>query len=247
MFLSGALIAVVMTGLDQDMMQKNLSCKNLGESQKNIRWFFVVLVLVNIIIVGLGVLLYIYANSKGINLPLDESGSIITDKVFPTIALNHMPAYLGVVFLIGILAAAYSSADSALTSLTTSYCVDIKNDAKTPKITRMKIHFSFTLVLFVTIVIFNYTMETSAIWGLFTLAGYTYGPLLGMFAFGVFSKKQVKDKYIPIIAILAPVTTYFLNSYSEELFEGYKFGFELLLINGMFMYAGMLILSKNQK
>lgn len=244
LFLAGALMAVVMTGLDQDMMQKNLSCKNLGESQKNIRWFFVVLVFVNIIIMGLGVLLYIYANSKGISLPLDETGNIITDKVFPSIVLNHMPAYLGVVFLIGILAAAYSSADSALTSLTTSYCVDIKNETNIPKVTRMRIHFGFTMVLFITIVVFKYTMETSAIWGLFTLAGYTYGPLLGMFAFGMVFKKSVKDKYVPVIAVLAPVSTFVINKYSTQLFSGYKFGFELLLINGIFMFVGLLVLSK---
>lgn len=246
-FLAGALMAVVMTGLDQDMMQKNLSCKNLKESQKNIRWFFVILVMVNIVIMCLGILLYVYANSKGVNLPLDDSGKIITDKVFPTIALNHLPAYLGVVFLVGILAAAYSSADSALTSLTTSYCLDIKNEINTPYRSRMMIHLGFTLVLFITIVVFKYSMEASAISGLFTLAGYTYGPLLGLFSFGMFTKKQVKDKFVPVVAIIAPIITFLINKYSTELFYGYQFGFELLLINGIFMFLGLLSLSYKTK
>lgn len=246
-FLAGALIAVVMTGLDQDMMQKNLSCKNLGESQKNIRWFFVILVLVNILIMGLGVMLFIYANTKGITLPLDETGKIVTDKVFPIIALNHMPAYLGVVFLVGLLAAAYSSADSALTSLTTSYCIDIREEIDTPKNTRMKTHLVFTLVLFITIIIFKYTLQASAISGLLTLAGYTYGPLLGLFAFGMFTKRPVNDRYVPIVAILAPILTYIINKYSTQLFSGYQFGFELLLINGIFMFIGLLLLSKKQQ
>ncbi len=242
-FLAGALMAVVMTGLDQDMMQKNLSCKNLKDSQKNIRLFFLVLVLVNIIIMCLGVLLYVYASQQGLDLPADSNG-IITDKVFPSIALNYMPAYLGVVFLVGILAAAYSSADSALTSLTTSYCVDIKNEINTPKKQRMLIHFGFTLILFVTIVIFKYTMDASAISGLFTLAGYTYGPLLGLFSFGMMTKRKVNDRYVPAIAILSPIITFVLNKYSQQLFFGYQFGFERLLINGLLMFFGLLMLSK---
>ncbi len=245
-FLAGALMAVVMTGLDQDMMQKNLSCKNLKDSQKNIRWFFVVLVMVNIVIMCLGVLLYVFANQQGIDLPVDSDGKLITDKVFPSIALNHMPAYLGVVFLVGVLAAAYSSADSALTSLTTSYCLDIKSEINTPKKQRMLIHFGFTVVLFVTIVVFKYTMNASAISGLFTLAGYTYGPLLGLFSFGMMTKRTVRDKYVPAIAILSPIITFVLNKYSQQLFSGYQFGFELLLINGVIMFLGLLVLSDNK-
>ena len=246
-FLAGALMAVVMTGLDQDMMQKNLSCKNLKDSQKNIRWFFVVLVMVNIVIMCLGVLLYVFANQQGIDLPVDSDGKLITDKVFPSIALNHMPAYLGVVFLVGVLAAAYSSADSALTSLTTSYCLDIKSEINTPKKQRMLIHFGFTVVLFVTIVVFKYTMNASAISGLFTLAGYTYGPLLGLFSFGMMTKRTVRDKYVPAVAILSPIITFVLNKYSQQLFSGYQFGFERLLINGVIMFLGLLVLSDNNK
>ena len=245
-FLSGALIAIVMTGLDQDMMQKNLSCKNLKESQKNIRWFFVILVLVNLLVMGLGVLLYMYASNQGIALPI-EGEKIITDKVFPMIALNHMPAYFGVVFLIGILAAAYSSADSALTSLTTSYCVDIKENINTEKNQRMKIHMGFTFIIFLTIVVFKYTLDQSVIAGLFTLAGYTYGPLLGLFTFGLLTKKQVNDKAVPYVAITAPILTFFINKYSQQLFSGYQFGYELLLINGLFTYMGLWMIQKRYK
>ena len=247
LFLSGAFMAIVMTGLDQDMMQKNLSCKTLKESQKNMKWFFVILVAVNIMIMALGALLYIYSTKQGINLPLNgETGKIITDKVFPTIALNHLPAYLGVVFLIGLLAAAYSSADSALTSLTTSFCVDILGRVNTPKKQRMLIHVGFTLALFVTIIVFRYLMEASAIQNLFRMAGFTYGPILGLFAFGLLTKNQIKDKFVPVVAVVAPLLTYFIDANSARLLSGYKFGFELLLLNGLLMYVGLLLITKKQ-
>ena len=245
-FLGGAFIAIVMTGLDQDMMQKNLSCKNLGAAQKNMKWFFVILVIVNIIFLSLGALLYIYASKVGIQLPLDVNGAIITDKVFPIIALNHMPAYLGIVFIIGLLAAAYSSADSALTSLTTSFCVDILEKINTTKATRIWVHIIFTLFLFITIVAFRYLMEASAVESLFKLAGYTYGPLLGMFAFGLITKKHLHDKAVPIIAIVAPLLTFIIDKYSKQLFSGYEFGFELLMINGLLMFIGLFLLKKKE-
>ncbi len=245
LFWGGAFIAIVMTGLDQDMMQKNLSCKNLKESQKNMQWFFVVLVIVNIMIMALGALLYIYSAKQGINLPLNaDTGNIITDKVFPVLALNHLPAYLGIVFLVGLLAAAYSSADSALTALTTSFCVDIMDKVNTPKKQRMIIHIGFTLILFATIVIFRYFMEASAIQNLFRLAGFTYGPILGLFAFGLLTKKHIQDKYVPMIALLAPTLTYLIDKNSELLLSGYKFGFELLLLNGLLMFVGLLLVTK---
>lgn len=243
-FLGGAFIAIVMTGLDQDMMQKNLSCKNLKDSQKNIRWFFVILVLVNILFMALGAFLYIYAERVGITLPTNTSGAIITDKTFPSIALNHMPAYLGVVFLIGLLAAAYSTADSALTSLTTSFCVDILGKINTPLGKRMMIHIVFTFILFITILTFRYLLEASVIQNLFRIAGFTYGPLLGLFAFGILSKKTIKDKYVPYLAVLAPILTYLIDKNSEQLLSGYKFGFELLLVNGAIMYLGLMLSTK---
>lgn len=243
-FLGGAFIAIVMTGLDQDMMQKNLSCKNLKESQKNMRWFFVILVIVNILFMALGAFLYIYAEKLGVSLPINTNGSVITDKTFPTIALHYLPAYLGVVFLIGLLAAAYSTADSALTSLTTSFCVDILNKEEITFAQRVFVHVGFTLVLFITILIFRYVLEASVIQNLFRMAGFTYGPLLGLFAFGIFSKKSIRDKYVPYLAIMAPILTYFIDIYSEQLFFGYKFGFELLLVNGFLMSLGLYVISK---
>ena len=236
-----------MTGLDQDMMQKNLSCKNLAESQKNIRWFTLILVLVNILFLGLGALLYIYAGSLDLTLPTNAGGTaVVTDKVFPWLAFNHMPVFLGIIFLVGLLAAAYSSADSALTSLTTSYCIDILDKQDSPKATRMRVHLGFTLVVFATIIVFRYLLESSVIQNLFTLAGYTYGPLLGMFVFGLITKKQIKDKAVPIIAIAAPILTFVINKYSQQLFAGYQFGFELLLLNGLIMFLGLLCFVKKK-
>lgn len=249
-FLGGAFLAIVMTGLDQDMMQKNLSCKSLKDSQKNMRWFFLILVIVNIVFLCLGALLFIYANNMGITLPttiINDTAVLQADKVFPMIAFNHMPRYIGIIFLIGLLAAAYSSADSALTSLTTSFCVDILAKVNTPKARRMQIHFGFSIILFITIVIFRYLLEESAIKNLFELASYTYGPLLGLFAFGIITKKQVKDKAVPIIAISAPILTFIINKYSQQLLSGYKFGFELLLLNGLIMFLGLMLFQLRYK
>ena len=238
-FLAGALIAIVMTGLDQDMMQKNLSCKSLVESQKNIRWFYFVLLIVNLLFLALGVLLYIYADKLGITLPVNSDGKIITDKVFPFIVFNNLPIYLAITFLIGLLAAAYSSADSALTALTTSFCVDILRNENPKKKQRILIHLAFSFLLFIIIVSFYYLLQTSAIYGLFKFASFTYGPLLGMFAFALLTKRNIIDKFTPILAIVAPLLTYFIDVNSEKLLFGYKFGFELLLVNGLFMFMGL--------
>lgn len=243
-FLGGALIAIVMTGLDQDMMQKNLSCRSLADSQKNIRWFYLILVLVNILFLTLGVLLYLYANKFGISLPTDSGGKTITDKVFPYLVFNHSPIYLAITFLIGLLAAAYSSADSALTSLTTSYCVDILGDENPKKNHRILIHLAFSAILFVVIVSFYYLMTTSAIYGLFKIASFTYGPLLGMYAFAIFTTRTANDKSVPFVAILSPLLSYLIDSHSEKLLAGYKFGFELLALNGFLMFIGVLLFSK---
>jgi len=212
------------------------------------KWFFFILVIVNILFLSLGVLLYIYANKTGIALPINAvNQTIITDKVFPVIALNYMPAYIGIIFLIGLLAAAYSSADSALTSLTTSFCVDLLEKVNTAKTIRILIHVGFTFILFLTIVAFRYLMDSSAVQGLFKLAGYTYGPLLGMFTFAIFTKKKIIDKAVPFIAILSPILTFFIDRHSEQLLSGYKFGFELLLINGLIMFIGLMIFEHRDK
>jgi len=218
-FLAGIFITITMTGLDQDMMQKNLSCKNLKEAQKNMVSFSIVLVFVNILFLVLGLLLTQYAQQNGITAKKDD--------LFPTIAmLPKIGIATSAFFLLGLIAAAYSSADSALASLTTSFCIDIiEIDKKMPKQqekTRKQIHVLFSIVLIIVIILFN-------------------------FAFGIFTKKQLKDKRVWIISIAAPLLSYILNLYSEELLGGYKIGFEILIINGLLTYLGLLLISKKNK
>ncbi len=245
-FLSGAFIAVVMTGLDQDMMQKNLSCRNIKEAKKNMYWFSISLIPVNLLFMSLGALLIIFAQTKGIALPEQP------DDLFPLIATQgYLSPVVGFFFLIGLVAAAYSSADSALTSLTTSFTVDIldaRNMAEKPlRKLRMKVHVGVSAVLAIIIIIFNTVNDESVISALFTIAGYTYGPLLGMYSFGLFTRWKVKDKWIPLVAVISPVLCYFLSYFSEELFNGYKIGFELLIINGILTFAGLWLLRKRNE
>lgn len=245
-FLSGAFIAIVMTGLDQDMMQKNLTCKNIGEAQKNVFWFSVILVIANLMFLFLGALLYIYANSNGIEIPAK------TDDLFPMLATQHFNVAIGIIFLLGIIAAAYSSADSALTALTTSFCVDFLNfkDEFSKEVldkqrnTRLLVHLGFSLLLFIVIIIFKQLNNEAVISSVFKAAGYTYGPLLGIYAFGLFTKHKVIDALVPLICILSPIISYLLNIYSIELLNGYKFGFEILLVNGALTFLGMLLIKR---
>lgn len=236
-FFSGMFMAIVMTGLDQDQMQKNLSCRNLKDAQKNMMVFSTILIFVDLIFLALGALLYIYSDSlSSIMIPVDA------DMLFPEIALNSgLPPYVGILFIIGIIAAAYSSADSALTSLTTSFCVDIlefeKQDPKKQIKTRKYVHLLMSFILLCVILLFNVINDQSVIKSLFTVAGYTYGPLLGMFSFGLFTKYNIKDKFVPLIAILSPIICYVLNLYIP-------FGFELLIINGIITFIGLDILRK---
>jgi len=264
-FLSGMFICIVMTGLDQDMMQKNISCKNIGEAKKNMYWMSSMLIFVNILFLSLGALLYLYANSKGVimenfgnqalvqNCPISlknpgDAGFTCssTDQLFPFLVFNYLPASVGFVFILGLLAAAYASADSALTSLTTSFCVDFlgfKEDNQRMR-TRTMVHIGFSLLLFIVIIVFKVLNNQSVINSLFTIAGYTYGPLLGMFAFGILTKFQTNDRFVPYISVLAPILCYFLNMFSEQLFRGYKFGFELLIINGLLVFLGLYLTRK---
>jgi SSS family solute:Na+ symporter len=233
-FFSGMFMAIVMTGLDQDQMQKNLSCRNLKDAQKNMMVFSTILIFVDLIFLSLGALLYIYSDAFSILIPENA------DMLFPNIALNSgLPAYVGILFIIGIIAAAYSSADSALTSLTTSFCVDIlefeKQEPKKQIKTRKFVHLLMSLVLLCVILIFNAINDQSVIKSLFTVAGYTYGPLLGMFSFGLFTKYNVKDKLVPLITIASPVICYILNLYIP-------FGFELLIINGLITFIGLFLI-----
>ena len=247
-FLGGMFIAIAMTGLDQDMMQKNLTCKNTKEAQWNVVSLGFVLILVNFVFLVLGALLFIYAEQSNIAVPLVD-GSVKTDLLFPEIALNGslgMP--IAVLFILGLIAAAYSSADSALTSLTTSFCFDFLDiEKETPikqKVMRKKVHVIISIVLFAVIVIFRYVLEDNVISSLLQVASYTYGPLLGLFAFGIFTKYALRDSYVWIIAVLSVVGSYLLNAYSIQLFNGYEFGYELLIVNGLFTFFGLLIIKK---
>jgi len=244
-FLSGIFIAIVMTGLDQDMMQKNLSCRNINEAKKNMYWLSWSLIPVNFLFLTLGGILFYYAQTKGIVI----RGT--SDNLFPTIALNHLGISAGIVFIIGLIAAAYSSADSALTSLTTSFSIDILGINRNSKIndkdkerTRKRVHLGMALVLILVISAYNLINDQAIITKLFTIAGFTYGPLLGLFSFGLFTKRSVNDKWVPYIAIAAPVISYFIKLYSPQLLWGYQFGFELLIINGLLMFSGLYFISK---
>ncbi|GAB3512862.1 sodium:solute symporter [Spirosoma knui] len=241
-FISGAFIAIVMTGLDQDLMQKNLTCKNIGEAQKNMFWFTVTLVIVNFLFLSLGVLLYIYAQREGIAIPER------TDDLYPTLALNHLGLVVGITFLLGITAATYASADSALTALTTSFCVDFMNVENRPEADRSRIkhivHIGFSLLFYVVIIVFRQLNSKEVITAVFDIAGYTYGPLLGLYAFGIFSKRPVIDRFVPWICLVSPVLTYIVNENSVAWFGGYQFGFERLLLNGLFTFVGLLAVSK---
>ncbi len=247
LFLSGMFISIVMTGLDQDMMQKNLSCKNIKDAPKNMTALSLILVPVNLAFLFLGAVLYIY--SEKLNIPLPAS----TDHLFPTIAFQYLGMGAGIVFIIGLISAAYSSADSALTSLTTSVSLDIleldrkfPDDDKLLKRYRMRVHLGITLLIIFVVILFGLINNEAIIAQLFTFAGYTYGPLLGLYAFGLFTKFKVHDERVPYIAVLAPLISYFLSRYSVVLLNGYQIGFELLIINGALTFFGlMLIRNKN--
>ncbi|MEO8447129.1 MAG: sodium:solute symporter [bacterium] len=240
-FFSGVFIAIVMTGLDQNMMQKNLSMRTLPDAQKNIYWFVSILVIVNLFFVSLGALLYTFATTSGIPVPTK------TDELFPLLALNHLGSFAAVVFVLGITAATFSSADSVLTTLTTSFCIDflkMKSDKETvkQKNTRHAVHISFAVILLFIIILFREINNDAVINSVFKVAGYTYGPLLGLFAFGLYMKAKVKDKLVPIICIIAPVVSYYLDTNSVTLFNGYKFGFEILILNGLLTFIGLYII-----
>lgn len=243
-FLAGMFITITMTGLDQDMMQKNLTCKNLKDAQKNMVWFSVVLIFVNILFLVLGLLLTQYAAQFGITAKKDD--------LFPTIAmLPEIGILTSAFFLLGLIAAAYSSADSALTSLTTSFCIDIieldKKPTEQQKRIRKTTHVLVSILLVIVIVLFDLIFkDVSVIWELFKAAGYTYGPLLGLFAFGILTKVNIKDSYVWIIAVLAPILSYVLNTYSVNILNGYQIGFEILIINGLLTFLGLILIRRKQ-
>lgn len=242
-FISGAFITIVMTGLDQDMMQKNLTCRTIGDAQKNMFWFTLILVIVNLLFLSLGVMLYLYAETNGIALPTRS------DELFPLLATQHFSAFAGIVFVLGITAAAYSSADSTLTALTTSFCYDFleieRKYSPERRITiRKKVHIVFTGLMYVLILAFYFLNDQSVINSVFIIAGYTYGPLLGLYSFGLFTQLKTNDRWVPAIAIIAPSLTFLISSNSEKWLWGYKFGFEALILNGTLMFLGLYLLRK---
>lgn len=228
-FLAGVFIAIVMTGLDQDLMQKNLTCKSIGEAQKNMFWFYWVLLFINILFLSLGALLYIYAQANQIAIPTK------TDELYPLLALGgEFGTLAAVTFLLGIIAASYASSDSALTALTTSFCIDFLHiekfkEAKREKL-KQRVHLGFSALFFVVIGLFHIFNTQELIAAVFNLAGYTYGPLLGLFSFGLFTKYGVKDKLVPSICLASPIITFFLEMQAQTLFGG--FGFAKLILNG---------------
>ncbi len=245
-FISGAFIAIVMTGLDQDMMQKNLSCKNIKDAKKNMYWMAGALVPVNFLFLVLGATLFIFAHERGIAIPE------YADNMFPTMAIQHLGTVTGIVFIIGLISAAYSSADSALTSLTTAFSIDILELEKKDHLSkkqktryRYMVHISFALLLSGVIMVFRAVNDQSVISQLFRIAGYTYGPLLGLFTFGLFTRYKVIDKWVPVVAIFAPIITYVINANSQQWLWGYKFGFELLLVNGFLTFLGLFLVRNN--
>lgn len=247
--LAGMFITITMTGLDQDMMQKNLTCKNLRDAQKNVMTSSLLFVVVNILFLSLGAALLAYSAETGFALPVNEAGAVVPDKIFPSIAFS-LNGFTAVVFVLGMVAAGYSSADGTLTALTTTFCYDFlgfgrskdKNadEAKALKVRRL-VHVSFALLYLLVIIAFRPFHRQSLIDTVFDVAGFTYGPLLGLYAFGLFTKRSARDRWVPLIAVVSPVVCYLLKIWSPQWF-GYTFGFEILLVNGLITF-GLLWLS----
>ena len=251
--LGGIFVTIAMTGLDQDLMQKNLSMKTIGEAQKNMFTFTGVFVILNIFFLSVGALLYVFATKNGIEIPLDHiTGKPRTDFLFPEIALNHLTTIPAIVFMLGLTAATFATTDSALTALTTSFCVDFLDMGKKENLNnknavkkRHLVHVGFSLLMFFVIVLFNAVNDESVVKGIFRVASYTYGPLLGLYSFGLFVKQRgVHDKLVPIVCLLSPAICYLLNMYSTTLLGGYVFSVELILVNGLITFVGLLLISK---
>jgi Na+/proline symporter len=241
--IGGAFITISMTGLDQEMMQKNISVKKLGDSQKNMLTFSTVMVGVNFLFLLLGGLLYLYASNKG----LDVKG----DDLFPTIALQYLPPAISVIFIIGLISALFPSADGAITALTSSFCIDILglqrneklNEAQKSK-TRITVHLTFAVLFLLCVLYFKWLDNKSIISILLDIAGYTYGPLLGLFTFGILTKRVLKDSLSPIVCLIAPAICYAIQVYAPTLFGGYQIGIEMLILNGGLTFTGLWIISK---
>lgn len=251
-FIGGVFIAVAMTGLDQNMMQKNLTCKSLKEAQKNIFWFSIVMMIVTFCFLSLGALLFQYYDYAGLTLPTNaETGKVITDKVFPNLALNHLGVFAGLVFIIGLTAATFSSADSVLTTLTTSAYIDILELEDNKKLSDLKkkqyrtaIHVGFAVLLWIIIIGFDLMNKTAIISTILMLAGYTYGPLLALFAAGLFTKLNFKDKWVPLACVMGPLVCYYVKESTLNYPTGYQIGNELILVNGIITFACLMLFRK---
>lgn len=252
--LGGIFVTIAMVGLDQDLMQKNLSCKNIGEAQKNMFTFTGIFVIINLFFLGVGALLYIYANNNGIAIPLDAAGTPRTDLLFPEIAFKHLTIVPAIIFLLGLTAATFATTDSALTALTTSFCVDFLGMDKAENLanennvsTRHKVHISFSLLMFLVIIAFNVLNNESVVSMIFKIASYTYGPLLGLYSFGLLVKNRlVKDPLVPFICIASPLITLFISLNSSLLFGDYVFDNELIIVNALITFLLVLATSKRK-
>jgi len=248
--LSGMFITITMTGLDQDMMQKNLTCKNLRDAQKNVMTSSGLFIIVNLLFLCLGAALIAYAQTTGFDLPVDAKGNVMGDKIFPSVAF-HLSTFTAVVFIIGMVAAGYSSADGTLTALTTTLCYDFlgferKADSRRAVRTRRWVHVGFAMLYLLVIVAFRPFHTQSLIDTLFDVAGFTYGPLLGLYTFGLFTKWQVRDRWVPLVAVLSPILAFVLKKYMP-VWTGYHFGFEILLVNGLLTFLGLMAIRVNKK
>lgn len=244
-FFAGMFITIVMTGLDQDMMQKNLSCRNLKDAQKNVLTFGAVLIPVNLLFLFLGGVLWLYAGQVGL-----EIGQT-SDELFPTAALQYLGIFAGLAFFFGLVSAAYSSADGTLTALTTIFCIDFLGLRRRAGMTesriqtiRYRVHMAFAAMVTMIIIAYAAINDEALISKLFTIAGYTYGPLLGLYFFGLYTPWQVKDRWVPLVVLLSPALSYLLSVHSEWLLNGYQFGFEILIVNGFFTFLGLTILKR---
>ena len=257
-FIGGLFVTIGMFGLDQDLMQKNLSCKSIADAQKNMYTFTIIFVTVNLFFLSVGALLYIYAHNQGIPIPVDAlTGKPRTDYLFPEIALNHFKGLPAVVFMLGLTAATFATTDSALTALTTSFCVDFLGFDKTAGSaaseaatvsTRHRVHVGFSVLILVVILLFNAINNASVVSAIFKVATFTYGPLIGLYAFSLFSRgRQAYDIATPLICILAPVLCFLLDKYSSQLLGGYVFAEELIVVNGLLTFLGLLIISKRKR
>lgn len=248
--ISGAFITITMTGLDQDMMQKNLTCKSLRDAQKNVITSSFLFVVVNLLFLTLGAALIYYASHTGLQLPVGADGRVLGDKIYPMIA-QSMGGFTLVCFILGMVAAGYSSADGTLTALTTTFCYDFLHfdkrkslDEKHQVRYRKMVHVGFAILYLLVIIAFRPFHNDSLINILFDIAGYTYGPLLGLYAFGLFTKWSVRDRWVPVVAVVCPVICYLLKIYSAQLFGGYQLGFELLLLNGILTFIGLVLIRR---